>query len=197
MPRVAFSLILAVIAVASPSAAGSQNLPPVAEQVAAAVLPLPKEMKAGATVMGYRVKDKLEVIRPGTNGMICLALYVTRPDFHVACYHKGLEPFMARGRELRAQGITNVDSVRFREVAEGRLKMPKAGALYEINAKGQSGWNPKTGVLTGGTPMAVIYLPFATTEETGLPSVPQPNGPWLMQPGTAKAHVMLMGAMTP
>ncbi|MEA3246805.1 MAG: hypothetical protein U9Q74_11680 [Gemmatimonadota bacterium] len=197
MRRVSPFLALAAIAASLPAAACSQGLPPVSEQVAAAVLPLPKEMQAGATVMGYKAKGKLEVIRQGNNGMICLALYVTRPDFHVACYHQGLEAFMARGRALRDKGIANVDSVRFKEIADGTLKMPKAGALYEINAKGQSGWDPKTGKLTGGTPMAVIYMPYATTEETGLSSVPVPNGPWLMLPGTAKAHVMLVGSMAP
>ncbi len=197
MRHVPSSVVFAIVTAVAPATVHPQGIPPIAEQVAAATLPLPKEMKAGATVMGYRTKDKLEVIRPGANGMICLALYVTRPDFHVACYHKGLEPFMARGRELRAQGVANVDSVRFKEIAEGKITMPRAGALYEINAKGQSGWDPKTGKLAGGTPMAVIYMPFATTQETGLSSVPVPNGPWLMQPGTAKAHVMLVGSMAP
>ena len=83
----------------APAASSAQTgaIPPAAEQIAAAVLPLPAEMRDGAMIMGYKVKDKLEVLRPGTNNMICLALYVSRPDFHVACYHKGLEPFMARG----------------------------------------------------------------------------------------------------
>ena len=91
------------------TAASAQTVPPAAEQMAAAVLPLPNEMRAGAQILGYKTAGKLEELRPGTNGMVCLALYVTRPDFHVACYHKGLEPFMARGRELRAQGLTPAD----------------------------------------------------------------------------------------
>lgn len=40
-------------------------------------------------------------------------------------------------------------------------------------------------------------MPFATPEETGLSPVPNLNGPWLMLPGSPKAHVMLMGTMTP
>jgi hypothetical protein len=174
---------------------GAQSLPPVAEQVAAAVLPMPKDLQAGATVMGYKTANKLEVIRPGTNGMICLALYVTRPDFHVACYHKGLEPFMARGRELRDQGVKNVDSVRYKEIGEGKLKMPAQGALYQVTVKDKKAWDPKTGKLAGGDMLSVVYMPGATPESTGLSATPNPNGPWLMLPGTPKAHIMLMGKM--
>src|SRR5512140_2563066 len=87
-----------LVAQAPAAPAAPVSIPPAAEQVAAAVLPLPAEMRAGATVMGYREAGKLVVLRAGTNAMNCLALYVMRPDFHVACYHKSLAPFMARGR---------------------------------------------------------------------------------------------------
>ena len=189
---------IALVACAASPAFGQAGttMPPVTEQMAAAVLPLPAEMRTGAMIMGYKTKDKLETLRPGTNGMICLALYVSRPDFHVACYHKGLEAFMARGRELRAEGVTGnkVDEARFKEIADGKLAMPKQGALYSITGKKEA-WDPKAGTVTGVAPLAVIYMPFATTEDTGISAVPQKSGPWMMFPGTAKAHLMLAGSM--
>ena len=181
------------------SAAAQSTIPSVEEQLAAAVLPLPEEMRAGASIMGYRTAGKLEELRAGTNGMTCLALYVTRPDFHVACYHKGLEAFMARGRELRAQGVrgNGVDSVRYKEIAEGKLKLPKYGALYSLTGK-KEGWDPVKRTASGAMPLAVVYIPFATAEETGLSAQPKRAGePWLMFSGTPKAHIMLMGTMTP
>ena len=193
--RVPLLACLALLACSDSSAAQKISTPPVAEQVAAAVLPLPADLKAGATVMGYQGSNKLVVLKQGTGSMICLALYVTRPDFHVACYHKSLEPFMARGRALREKGITNVDSVRYKEIDEGKIPMPKQGALYEMTVKDKKAWDPKTGRVTGATPLAVIYVPFATAESTGLSPVPNPDGPWLMLPGTPKAHIMLMGKM--
>jgi len=69
-------------------------------QIAAAVLPAPVEMRDGATVLGYSPDGKLVTLRRGTNDMICLASDPKAPSFHVACYHRALEPFMARGREL-------------------------------------------------------------------------------------------------
>jgi hypothetical protein len=191
-------LFIAAASFASPAVAQSA-LPPVDEQMAAAVLALPAELQAGASILGYRTAGKLEELRPGTNGLTCLALYVTRPDFHVACYHKRLEAFMARGRELRAQGVrgNGVDSVRYKEIAEGKLKMPKYGALYSLTGK-KEGWDPVKRVASGARPLAVVYVPFATAEETGLSTQPKSTSePWLMFPGTAKAHIMLVGTMAP
>ena len=195
-----FGLLLA-------GAAGAQGSPPpditgplptTEQQIAAAVLPLPKDMRADAKVMGYRTRVKLETLRPGKNGMTCLALFVVRPDFHVACYHEGMEPFMARGRELRASGVKGdkIDSVRFAEVKSGKLKMPKQAALYSLTGKKES-WDPATGVVTGARPLAVMYMPFATAASTGLSVVPVPSGAWMMFPGTAKAHLMITGSMSP
>ncbi len=173
-------------------------IPPAAQQIAAAVLPLPADLRAGATVMGYREAGKLVVLREGTNSMNCLALYVTRPDFHVACYHKSLEPFMARGRELRAGGVTGaqVDSVRFREVREKKLPMPAMGALYTITAKKEN-FDPATNHVKDGGLLAVVYVPNATPESTGITAAPRADGPWLMFPGTLKAHIMMVGTMAP
>ena len=177
--------------------AAQASIPPADEQIAAAVLPLPGEMRASATVMGYRTAGKLEVLREGKNGMHCLALYVTRQDFHVACYHDSLEPFMARGRELREKGVTAqaaVDSVRFAEIKSGRLKMPAAGALYSLTGP-RTGWDATKRTMAGANPLGVIYMPFATPETTGISANPATKGPWLMFPGTAKAHVMVAGGM--
>ena len=173
-------------------------IPSEAQQIAAAVLPLPAEMRAAATVMGYREAGKLVVLREGTNGMNCLALYVSRPDFHVACYHMGLEPFMARGRALRASGVTGaqVDSVRFKEVREKKLVMPAMGTLYSITTKKEN-FDAATNKVTGAGLLAVIYTPNATPESSGITAQPRADGPWLMFPGTLKAHIMMVGSMTP
>jgi hypothetical protein len=195
--RVAAALALAwaTVAAAQPTAG---TLPTVDQQLAAAVLPLPADMRAGASVMGYRTRDKLETLREGKNEMICLALFAVRDDFHVACYHKGMEPFMARGRELRAQGVkgAQVDSVRFAEVKSGKLKMPAQAALYSLTGK-KTAWDPVTGKVTGASLLGVVYMPFATAEGTGLSVVPVAKGPWMMFPGTPKAHVMIVGSMDP
>jgi hypothetical protein len=171
-------------------------LPTVEQQIAAAVLPLPKPLRDSATVMGYRTRDKLETLRQGSNGMICLALFAVQKSFHVACYQDGMEPFMARGRELRAQGVKNdqVDSVRFREVKSGKIPMPKQAMMYQLFGDEKS-WDPATGQLSNVQELLVLYLPFATQQTSGIPTLPSKSGPWLMYPGTPKAHLMLNGVM--
>ena len=171
-------------------------IPPAAEQITAAVQPLPNDLRAGAKVLGYKTGTKLELLRAGNNGMTCLALYVHRRDFHVACYHDGLEPFMARGRELRENGVTGdqVDTVRFAEIKSGKLKMPQQGTLYSLTGS-KTVWDPATGKVTGARPLTVLYMPFATPESTGFSANPVASGPWLMMPGTPKAHVMMVGSM--
>jgi hypothetical protein len=174
------------------------SIPPVAQQIAAAVLPLPADLRSNATVMGYREANKLVVIRQGNNGMTCLALYVVRGNFHVACYSDSLEPFMARGRELREQGVDaqQVDTVRFAEVASGRLRMPAMGTLYSLSAPKEN-YNAATNTLTGAAPLTVVYVPNATPASIGISAIPTSSGPWLMFPGTPKAHIMITGTMAP
>src|SRR6476620_5979122 len=96
-------------------------------QIAAAVTALPEDMRAGAAVLGYTAIGKpLVTLRAGKNDMICLAPDPEAKAFHSACYHKGMEPFMARGRALREQGVkgAQVDTVRFAEVKAGKIRMP-------------------------------------------------------------------------
>lgn len=190
--------LLPLALIAAPLSAQTASIPPASEQIAAAVLPLPEELRAGATVLGYREAGRLVELRRGTNGMRCLALYVTRQDFHVACYQQGLEPFMARGRELRAQGVRGeaVDSVRFKEIAEGKLAMPAYGTLYTITTP-RANFDPATRTVRDASLLAVVYIPGATAESTGLSANPKANGPWIMFPGTPKAHIMMVGSMSP
>ncbi len=169
--------------------------PDAARQVAAAVLALPDSLRASARVLGYAAGNRLVELRAG-GPMVCLADDPADPRFHVACYHESLEPWMARGRALRAQGLgpTAVDSVRFADVAAGRIRMPAAASLYSLNGRPGS-YDPATGAVSAAQPLFVIYLPFATTATTGLPSLPQRNAPWLMHPGQANAHVMFVPDM--
>jgi len=175
--------------------AGSVTVPPAARQIAAAVTALPEELRAGAAVLGYSPQNKLVTLRGGQNDMICLAQPPADTSFHSACYHKSMEPFMARGRELREQGVkgAQVDTVRFAEVKSGKLKMPtQASMLYQIFG---GKFDPATEKVTGGEWLYVTYMPFATPASSGLSAKPSQKGPWIMYPGTPKAHIMFSVGM--
>lgn len=192
--------VAATAAAQTPSGAlarESSVVPSAAHQIAAAVLPLPADLRAGATVLGYAADGRFVTLREGAGAMICLASNPSRPQFHVACYHKSLEPFMARGRELRTQhrdmGREQVDSVRFAEAKSGKLKLPKDPAvLYSLTG---GSFDPATNAVSGARPLFVVYIPFATAESTGLSAVPARDTPWIMNPGTPKAHIMFTPSM--
>lgn len=189
---------LSIAAFASVAQAQHAHVMSPTAQIAAAVSALPEEFRAAATVLGYAdANAKLASLRAGTGPFICLADDPKDERFHVACYHNSLEAFMARGRELRASGVQGpgVDSVRFVEINSGRLIMPKQpAALYSITTQ-PTNVNHETGVITGGRPLYVIYVAFATSESTGLPKKPVQNMPWIMQGGSPKAHIMFTPTM--
>jgi hypothetical protein len=166
-------------------------------QIAAAVLPLPEEFRGSATVLGYDRTARLTTLREGSGPFICLASAPGGERFHVACYHRTLEPFMARGRALRAEGVagTAVDSVRYAELKDGRLTLPThPAALYSLTGAPDS-FDPVTRAAPGAQPLFVIYVPGATPESTGLSAKPAEGTPWIMEPGTPKAHIMFIPRM--
>ncbi len=202
MRMLAWPILIAALpavlhAQAPPAAAAAVPLTE-AQQIASAVLPLPVEFRADARVMGYRSGEKeLVTLRNGGGAFTCLASNPAQPRFHVACYHRSLEPFMARGRALRASGVEGdqVDSARFREIRRGTLAMPKQpAALYSLTGAAGS-YDPATGSATGARALAVIYISGATSASTGLTATPTQGAPWIMFPGTPKAHIMLVPKM--
>jgi hypothetical protein len=188
---------LCVTASATAQSAPAPEIPPTSEQVAAAVLPLPQEFRDSATVLGYKAAGRLVTLREARGDFICLASDPRADRFHVACYHRSLEPFMARGRELRAGGTTGdqVDSVRFAEVKSGKLRMPAHPAsLYSLTGP-RGSYDPATNSVTGAGHLFVVYIPGATSSSTGLSARPQRGTPWIMFPGTPKAHIMFVPSM--
>lgn len=173
------------------ASAAQPAVPPAAEQVASALQAAPADRREGATVLGYDAAGKLVRLREGTNDLICLADNPAEEGWSVACYHESLEPFMSRGRELRQQGVggAEVNETRFREIEEGTLPFPReAPTLHVLHGEG---WDADAGEVRAPYLRWVIYTPFATAESTGLSTAATDQGPWLMFPGTAGAHIMI------
>lgn len=166
-------------------------VPPAEQQIAAAVQAAPEDRRAGAAVLGYDQSGALVTLRAGANDLVCLADDPKNPSFSVACYHRDLEPFMARGRELAARGVTSKEreETRWKEIESGAIKMPREPRTLHVLTG--SGFDPATGVIANAYLRWVIYTPFATPETTGLPIRPVEGGPWLMFPGTPTAHIMI------
>lgn len=169
-------------------------------QIAGALAAAPEDRREGAAVLGYSPSGELVTLREGTNEIVCLADEPGDDRFHVACYHRSLEPYMQRGRELRAEGIESADSFRIRheEADAGKLEMPASpAALYNLGGP-LSIFDTATGQVTGGSWVWVVYTPYATEQSTGLPTTPlAPGAPWIMRPGTASSHIMIVPPRQP
>ena len=180
-----------VLFAACACAAIAADVPPPQVQIAGAVLAAPAELRDGAAVLGYDAKGGRVQLRAGKNEMICLASDPTKTAFNVACYHKDLEPFMARGREELAEMVTGNkrNDVRFQEIKDGKLPMPKEPrTLYVLTG---TSFDAATGKVQDSYLRWVIYVPYATAESTGLSTKGSDGAPWLMAPGTAGAHIMI------
>jgi hypothetical protein len=184
-------MLILVAGFAQSAATPSIPIPPPAAQIAAAVQAAPEDRREGAMVLGYDAAGAFVTLRPGTNDLVCLGDDPKAEGLNVACYHKDLEPFMARGRELLAQGIKSKEreETRWKEIESGAIAMPRAPRTLHVLTG--SGFDPATGVIADAYVRWVIYTPFATPETTGLPLRPVEGGPWLMFPGTPTAHIMI------
>ncbi len=164
------------------------------QQIASAVFAAPEEMRSGAKVYGYDTDGSFITLREGVNEMICIADNPNKDGFQIVSYHQDLEPFMARGRALKAEGKTGQElkAIRENEAKNGDIKMTEKSATLHILHGENGGYDVDNNVIVNAHYRYVVYIPFATQKSTGLSLKPNaPGHPWLMFPGTAGAHIMI------
>jgi hypothetical protein len=183
-------LLLTCLAFVFSANAFSQNIPPADWQIKTALMAVPSDYRSGAAVYGYSDSGVFTKLKEGSNEYIALADDPGNENFSTAAYHKDLDPFMARGRELKAQGKSGdeIFEIREAEVRAGTLTLPDKTTLCVFTGK----VNPQTMEIEDPYVRYVFYMPFATGASTGLPTTPTPPGhAWLMNPGTHRAHIMI------
>ncbi len=164
------------------------------QQITSALLAAPQEVREDAKIYGYDDEGNFITLREGTNDMVCIADNPNKDGFEVVSYHKDLDPYMARGRVLKAEGksFTERRDTREKEAVEGSLSMPKKSTVLHI-LHGKNGWfDIDSTKVRNANYRYVVYIPFATQASTGLSLKPNaPGHPWLMFPGKANAHIMI------
>ena len=173
--------------------AQTKEVPSAEVQIKIAVQAAPAEFREHAKVYGYDKEGKFTTLREGSNGYICLAPDYTMPVYYAYCYPEILEPFMARGRELIAEGKRKErDKIREQEFKDGKLSIPQQPTtLYGYWGESKN-LNPETGEIKDAKRRYVIYVPFAKAADLGLSNKPNNLGtPWLMDEGSYKAHIMI------
>lgn len=187
---------IAAFFILAASASALAQVPSAEVQIKGAILAAPVASKDGAQVYGYNEKSEFVILRKGTNEMVCIADDPKQDGFNASCYHKDLDPFMERGRELKKQGKSPKEILEQREadVKGGKFKMPAQPTTLFVYYAPATDYNAATGEVKNGHFRYVVYIPYATAETTGLPLKPNPEDPgmpWLMDPGTHRAHIMI------
>jgi hypothetical protein len=159
-----------------------------ADEIAQATLPLPEDLRAGATVYKYDAKTgERIVLRKGTNFAECMP---RGADDFTWCYNAVTGPRRDFSAKLRAQGKSDkeIQEAVAAATAAGTLKPTPFGTmsyrLYGKKDRIQLLW--------------VLSVPGATPETIGVSddsmrdeSISGDGRPWLMLPGTPGAHIMI------
>ena len=159
-----------------------------ADPIAQATLPLPEDVRAGATVYTYdKATGARKVLREGTNAVECMP---KGDDGFTWCYSKVTAARRDFQAKLRAEGKSDkeVQDAVAAATAAGTIKPTPFGTwsyrLYGKKDRIQLLW--------------VMSVPNATPESIGVSEGSQRDEalkgqgvPWLMLPGTPGAHIMI------
>lgn len=176
--------LVCALAIASAAAQGAGGDDP---RIAAAVRPLPDNLRADATVVAYDADTGArKVLRQGSNMVECQP-EDAKTGF-TRCYNKVLAPEHDLTAKLRAQGKSDEEIQKgiAAAVAAGDLPKPPTGTmsyrLYNRDDRIRYLW--------------VMRVPGATEKSIGISTTSQRDNalsgegfPWLMRPGDRKSVV--------
>jgi len=160
----------------------------ITDLVVQGTLPLPEDLRDGATVITYDESGDRQVLREGSNMIECRAR--DEASGFTRCYHKSLGVETDMRAKLAAEGKSNEEIGAALTAARESGTIPTAPfgsiayRLYEDDDRLKLLW--------------VLRLPNATSVELGMPTGSQRDNslagkgrPWMMREGTPAAHLMI------
>ncbi len=172
----------------------SQSLTP-AQAIDAATLPLPPQLRAGATVIAPDAGWTGATLRVGTNPMVCKEDPPGDDRLDVRCYHRLWVPFLQEAARLRSSGISRAESDHQidEEIRGGRLNVPPFPvAGYRVHGP-IADYDPVTGHLGPRLDRwQSLHMPYATVADVGIDTVETGIEPFMMSTGTWWSHVMII-----
>jgi hypothetical protein len=148
----------------------------------------PSRARDDVTVIKWNADHTYEVLREGTNHLVCYDRSDERDrrPFATQCTSLTNLDRIAQNRSFRAQTEDNAEERAL--IAEAEANGTRAPVEYG------SIWFAATGPDQASAGIHVtIAVPGATTESTGFPTTRDTGGVYLMQAGTGGAHLMLPG----
>ena len=158
------------------------------DEIEKALLPAPRNMKDGATVIKWKSDFTYDTLRKGTNRMVC----------YDRSGQPGQQPFA-----VECTSIANLERVAQSLKIEAIADQKERRAAFEAAEKAGTWTKPEFGSLWihfSGASQAqarmhvTIAVPGATTQSLGLPEDASKGGVWIMNAGTSAAHLMTPGS---
>jgi hypothetical protein len=181
-----------ILVVAAPSS------PVLGQTIGAAVLPLPPQLRANATVVRLNASSQPEVLRQGTNGMVCITDTPNDDWFDVRCYRDTFIPVVYRAFQL---GYPVAGEKVGAEIEAGKLQVSREPTAGYRCLGPAAGYDASRNALDARVECwQSIHFPFRTAAEVGFPveaDVPesqQRGTPYVMGSGTYWSHVMIRHA---
>src|SRR4051812_28288825 len=178
------TLIVLGILVGSAAALAQTTTDPIEK----ALLPAPRQLKDGATVIKWKADYTYDTLRKGTNRMVCYdrSGQPGQQPFAVECTSIANLERVAESLKMEAIPDKKASQAAF-EAAEkaGAWTKPEFGSVW-IHLSGPDQAQARTHV--------TIAVPGATMQSLGLPEGPSQGGVWIMNAGTTAAHLMTPGS---
>jgi hypothetical protein len=177
------AILVSVLAVSAGTYAQSPD-----EAIEKALLPAPRNMKEGATVIKWKADNTYDTLRKGTNKLVC---YDRSGD-------AGQQPF-----SVQCTSLANLDRVAQNRKFEAMPDRAARQAAIDAAEKDGTRVKPEFGSvwLTMNGPdkehariHTTIAVPGATAQSLGLPDNNRQGGVWIMNAGTSTAHLMTPGS---
>jgi hypothetical protein len=185
---IALGLLMATAAGSAQQAGAPQSAPqdPAIEK---ALMPAPRQMKEGATVIKWKADGTYDTLKKGTNRLVC----------YDRSGEPGQQPF-----SVQCTSIANLDRVKQNLKFEAIADKTARQAAIDAAEKDGTRAKPEFGSvwLTMNAPdkehatrvHTTVAVPGATAQSMGLPDNNKQGGIWIMNAGTSTAHLMIPGS---
>jgi hypothetical protein len=177
------SVVLTILAISAGAFAQAAS-----DEIEKALLPAPRNMKDGATVIKWKSDFTYDTLRKGTNRMVCYdrSGQPGQQPFAVECTSIANLERVAQSLKMEAIPDKKASQAAF-EAAEkaGMWTKPEFGSLW-IHMSGANQAQARMHV--------TIAVPGATTQSLGFPDNNKEGGVWIMNAGTSAAHLMTPGS---
>jgi hypothetical protein len=151
-----------------------------------ALIAAPASQRNQATVVKWKKDFTYDTLRKGTNQLVCYdrSGFPQQQPFSVQCTSLKNLDRVAQNMKAEASGDRKASEAMLAEMEKNGTRIkPEYGSMWHsVAGPSREQARPHH---------AMVAVPGATTQSTGLPENPRQGGAWIMNAGTSTAHIML------